>query len=536
MRNKRSKHIKPNASLEATAMSGGKVFVVAVWIILLASIGLKVFKADVSGITYDESMTSMRYCDSVERAVTSFDRENESSTNNHLLNSIFIHYAKKYFGSYEHYIRIPSLIAGIVFSLSIFYIIRKSVGSKLICLAGVGSVLLVPMVFDYSLLARGYAFGLAGIYGGVAFVIYLLGHKIRYRYWFLPAVVMIAINYLCLGAMMSSLIILVCLNAVFVLFYCYKIVDAGGRWLRLIIYNSVTILAGTAGSVFYLYRHIYLDVINSRSLAKIAKRWHGWNSLGKYLDELILQNVLKSDTDIGTIVFYIMAIMVVCSILYYAYIAIRKFSREGFRQVMQSDSAASFMLAFSSISIAAIIVVCGIFKRSPGLLRSQVFLIPLVLIWAMVLLDQFADRIKVSKVKMTFIVLTSLLFATIAVGNIPSPYHVMSSSMSGPALRKLKGINAVHPWSITFSKDYRLCYMGFVYYRQFDYNFKMAPGGSSFKGPGVSDIFICGYSEAEKGSVCLDEKYFKELGCALLVHPGLAKSGAIDDSRLSVIE
>ena len=191
---------------------------------------------------------------------------------------------------------------------------------------------------------------------------------------------------------------------------------------------------------------------------------------------------------------------------------------------------------FSNIYIITIIIYCGAFKRSPGLLRSQVFLIPVLLVWAMVLLDQFAGRIKPAKAKMMLVVLISVLFAAITVRNIPSPRRTLPSSMSGPALRKLKGINAAHPWSITFSEDYRLCYMGFSYYKQFDYKFRMAQGGAFVKGPGFSDIFICRHSDSPKGSVCLDENYFKEFNCALLVHPKLAESGRIDRSRLSVIK
>ncbi len=520
----------------ADKKSKWNTLVILMWVVLLASIGFKIFKADVSGITYDESLTQMRYCDSVETAVTSFDRGNASSTNNHLLNSILIHYARKYFSSYEHYIRIPSLTAGIVFSLSMFYIVRKSVSSGLICLTGLGAILFVPFVFDYSLLARGYSLALAGLYGGIAFIIYLLGHKIRYRYWFLPAFVMIGINFLCLGSMISSLIMLVCLNAVFVLFYCYKIVEGSEYRLRLIIYNGVTIVAGTAGSVYYLYRHIYLDVINSRSLAKISGRWRGWSSLGQYFNDLVLRGVFKVHRDIGMILFYVFSALILLSIGYFVFIAIRKFSRGEFNRLAKSDSNVSFMMVLSSTCIVTIIVYCGVFKRSPGLLRSQVFVVPMLLLWAMVLLDQFVCRIKRVKVKIMLAVLVSVLFATITVRNIPSLRRINSVSMSGPALRKLKEINAAHPWSITFSRRYRLSYMGFLYYRQFDYNFRMASGGSSVKGLGASDIFICGYSRSPKGSVCLDENYFKEFGCALLVHPELAESGWIDKSRLSVIE
>ena len=78
-----------------------KVFVFLFFLILLSSVALKIYKADRTGIIYDESLTFQRYCDSVRTALTSFDPASASSTNNHLLNSIFIHYAHKYFNFYE---------------------------------------------------------------------------------------------------------------------------------------------------------------------------------------------------------------------------------------------------------------------------------------------------------------------------------------------------------------------------------------------------------------------------------------------------
>ncbi|RKY05827.1 MAG: hypothetical protein DRP65_12585, partial [Planctomycetota bacterium] len=169
--------------------------------VLLCTVGLKIYKADRTGIIYDESLTFQRYCDSVHTALTSFDPDSASSTNNHLLNSIFIHYARRWFGFYEHFIRIPSLLAGIVFSLAAAYIIYKTIDSGPMRVVSLAMVLLVPFVFDYSYLARGYAFGLAGIYAEIAFVLWLLEHKMPLRFWPIVAVVISALNFLAFGSM-----------------------------------------------------------------------------------------------------------------------------------------------------------------------------------------------------------------------------------------------------------------------------------------------------------------------------------------------
>ena len=127
-----------------------KVFVFLFFMILLSSVALKIYKADRTGIIYDESLTFHRYCDSVRTALTRFDPDDASSTNNHVLNSIFIHYAQRCFGFYEHFIRIPSLLAGIVFSLTVAYIIYKTIHSGPMRVVSLAMVSLVPFVFDYS--------------------------------------------------------------------------------------------------------------------------------------------------------------------------------------------------------------------------------------------------------------------------------------------------------------------------------------------------------------------------------------------------
>jgi len=289
-------------------------------------------------------------------------------------------------------------------------------------------------------------------------------------------------------------------------------------------------------SLYFLYRHIYKDIIESRSLAKISKYWQGWSSLGEYFDDLIMKSVFKTQEGFGKVLFYIFASLVLCSIVYHICMAIKRYRSNEIGRLFKEASPLSFILMFTSISILGVIIYCGVFKRSPGLLRSQVFLIPLFLIWGIFLIDLFIVKFKPKYVRYILTVIVFALFITITVRNFPPLYRAKNASMSGPTVRKLKKINAEYPWSITFSHKYRYCYMGFAYYYQFGYKFRLGPGGSYFKEPGHSDIYICRPGSAPKGSICLDRKYFEKLNCVLLVHPELAKSGIIDRSRLSVIE
>ena len=150
-----------------------------------------------------------------------------TTTNNHVLNSVLMYYAHKYFSFYEHFIRIPSLSAGIMFSLSIAYVVYKTVRSRALQVAALALVSLVPFVFNYSFLARGYSFALAGIFAEIAFVLWLFDHKIKFRYWPIPVVVISLMNFLAFGAMLSSILLLAAFNITFILLYSPKAFSNG---------------------------------------------------------------------------------------------------------------------------------------------------------------------------------------------------------------------------------------------------------------------------------------------------------------------
>ncbi|MBW2664572.1 MAG: hypothetical protein JRD93_22010, partial [Deltaproteobacteria bacterium] len=150
---------------------------------------------------FDERANYVIYARSLDTAVGRFD-----STNNHVLNSVFMYYAHKFFNFYEHFIRIPSLFAGVMFSLSIAYIVYKTIKSKALQIVSLGLISLVPFVFDYSYLARGYAFALGGIYTAIAFALWLLDHKIRFRYWPVPVLIISLMDFLVLGSMLSAVL------------------------------------------------------------------------------------------------------------------------------------------------------------------------------------------------------------------------------------------------------------------------------------------------------------------------------------------
>jgi hypothetical protein len=98
-------------------------------------------------------------------------------------------------------------------------------------------------------------------------------------------------------------------------------------------------------------------------------------------------------------------------------------------------------------------------------------------------------------------VLALLVLATLR--NLPSPYRMGGSTLSGPVLRKLKAIDPEKTWNIAFSQEMRLFYMGFAYYKQFDYKFNFARQGKY-------DVLICRKNEKPAGAVILNWAPFSD--------------------------
>ncbi len=507
---------------------GRKVFFVLFFVVLLSTIGLKIYKADRAGISYDESLTFQRYCDSVHTALTSFDPADASSTNNHVLNSIFIHYAQKYFSFYEHFIRIPSLLAGVVFSLALAYIIYKTIHSGAMRVASLALVSLVPFVFDYSYLARGYAFGLAGIYAEIAFVLWLLEHKMPLRWWPIPALVISLMNFLAFGSMMSSMITLAGFNAVFILLYAPKIFRDVSNRLKPVILNLASISALTCVSVFLLYRRIYKNILGGRAMVKINKGWKGWHSLVDYLHNLLVRKVFGPSDSIGMIIFWAAIGLLAVGIVFGIY-KFRKAIKAGlWREYLKLDSGRSFILVVTGVVVIILFVYSVILHRSPGLprrVRSQIFLIPMVLTSGLIILDRLVCgvRKKTTGWVVHAAVITIVLLVTLR--NLPSPYRMGGSTLSGPVLRKLKAIDPEKTWNIAFSEKMKLFYMGFLYYRQFDYKFNIVRQGKY-------DLLICREEERPKGAVSLNWAPFSDSNSQVVINCPLPADRVVIEAQL----
>jgi len=197
---------------------GRRIFYAIFLLVVVFSIGIRIYKADFAGITYDERANFALFGDSLDSALKVY-----TTTNNHVLNSVFMYCAHKYFRSYEHFIRIPAVLAGIFFVLALAYIVRKLIQSEVLRISSMGLISLVPFVVDYSIMARGYTYGLAGTFIQIALIIWLLDHKVRTVFWWMPVVIISLMNFVAFGAILSSILLLAAINLTFVFLYSNKI-------------------------------------------------------------------------------------------------------------------------------------------------------------------------------------------------------------------------------------------------------------------------------------------------------------------------
>src|SRR5688572_19746561 len=117
--------------------------------------GISVYRAATQSITHDEAVTYERYCSGpFYRLVSSSD------ANNHVLHSLLCRCSIGLFGTSELALRLPSVVAGLLFLTAIARIGWRVWGASLATPVAVLLLGLNPFVLDYLSAARGYSLAL----------------------------------------------------------------------------------------------------------------------------------------------------------------------------------------------------------------------------------------------------------------------------------------------------------------------------------------------------------------------------------------
>lgn len=504
------------------------IFAALFVLIMLVSVGLRIYKARYAGMTYDETRTFYHYGNDLNKALHSY-----TSTNNHILNSVMIYYAYRWFGDLEHFIRLPSLIAGIWFVLVTSYIVLKTVKNDVLRLVALAWAISVPLVFDYSYLARGNAMALAAIYSQIAFTIYLLDHKVRFRFFWAPALFIAAMNFIAFGAMLSSALTQAAFNLCYCLIYCHHTISLRpqasesisrarflGRWSLNSFLNSITILIASACMLYPLY-HGVLDSATSKVVRVSSKAVNsGYPDFAKYIYKLLGGSIFRPDDLIGKIIFAaVMLLIVVCPafFIWKFYKAAR--NRQAISYINKPD-AGNLVILVTALTVAFLFVYNVVFGRVLALTRYHVYIIPVFVLSVVIVIDRFFDSFKETSILKLARKCTAVLLITAILHNLPSHINVLNGSMSisRPLLVRLKKKDPDKAWKISFSKKMRYYYMGFTYYMRSGYKFSLR-----FQGP--PDVVVLGKNEElPKNAISVDRVFFDKAGCAVVFNrPGVNK-------------
>lgn len=485
-------------------------------LILLGIIGFKIYKADRTGVIFDESRTFRSYASSVDKALTSYSRPN-----NHVLNSICIYYAHKYFSNYEHFVRIPSLTAGICFSLALSYIIYKTIHAHAIRIVSLVMISLVPFVFDYSFLARGYALALGAIFIEIALVIRFLEHRIKFRYWWLPVLVISAMNFIAFGAMLSSILFLAAFNFIFIVLYSPKLFREPPRWRISVLVNLICIPIIFIVANLLLYRKLYTQIAQSIDTQSTKGRPYF-----TYVHNLLIGRVFPRPDTAGQIVFYGFITLIAIALLYRIYKFRHKFMRITEWKKLDCSSSQSFIFLVTIAFLVIMFIYNVILSKPLGYARNQVFLIPLVLLCVMLILDKFACDLGKKSIRTVTLIIIMVFTIWATLRHLPRTDNAGSQSMSVHLLRKLKAIDPDKTWNIAFSKELHNHSLGVIYYQQFDkYRFRWTRADQC-------DIYVCKPEELSGRVYCLEQDFFHRFGCVV----AFAKPINPDGTKIKLLE
>ncbi len=581
MKNTKRRKVKPKPKVELQTLSkpdrllvwSRRAWIILFLLVLLFSLGLKIYKADYTGLIYDEVLTFQDYGHSFQEAVGSF-----KSTNNHILNSVFVYFGYTLFGSYIHFVRIFSLSSGILFSLSLAYVIYKTISSNALRVAALVWISFIPVVFDYTYYARGYAYMLAVMMLQFALILFLLEHKIHMRNFWIPALAFSLLNFLSLGALLSSVLLIAAMNLTFVCFYAPRIYrDARNRW-QPIVYTGVTTALITFVLVFLLYHKVYDKIFENSEYLKISKEWHGWPTFVGLFRRVFLVQVFQGRLSWERYGWGIALILmgVAAGVCFYRFVrtvrhnAAKSFwTRAEFRHLMLLVAGGCWLtlifwgvlreinlgtgayktILILSIFFSAIVLVwqsvfqihlarnlilivtvfCWlitifyglILDKSIGLVRNNVHFIPLMILSGAILADRWLGCVPKPVWRH---VLTGVCFCGMIIllaRNPVSPYYSYSrgASISRPLLRKLKELDPTKTWIIAFHPERAAWRLPFGYYgyhtkfyTHYRMNFRLVIPYTR------GDVEIYPLDKAPPNANYLDRDYFAKANCAVVIN------------------
>jgi len=479
-------------------------------IVLLLGIGFRVYKMHCTGIIADEARTYRNFCQDLQTAVTNF-----KSTNNHILNSVFIVLTRAVLGKYEHFIRIPTLLFGALFCIAVTYIIHKTICSSVLKIVLLLFILLNWFLVDLTYLARGYSIALGATFTGIAVLINLSSRAAEHvKVNWLVVIFLIVMNFLAFGSMLSSFSIVVCINIAYLILAIFISMRLGRKALIHAIIRVIVIVLGSVLSLYLLYHQVYSKIM------EISEAWQVEPFLD-YMKKVLWHPLVY--IDISWIkynkLFYnaSLALLVVCVVICLSAFFLRLKTRK--KRFPSLTSPALVILLLSGAVLLLMFIQSVVFGRSLGMPRNGVFLLTLALISSGILMDRAANAL--ARIKLLSFLLSSASVVSLAIMcffNLPSPravdvrpYDWGKQSLVGPLVRMLRQIDPDKIWEVKLGPHFGPLHSPMQYYREFGYNAKQI-------GAKEWDVFICPEHSPNSRFVYFGNEYFGDHHCRIVVN------------------
>lgn len=514
---RKAKHLKSPSvdSGQPHTKAARAAFFITVGIVVFAIV-LRGFKALQTGIIYDEVYTVMNFGQHFRDAMTLYKNPN----NNHILNSILINVNRALFGEHESFYRYHTVFFGALYCISMMYLVWALVCDRLLRIGFVALLTLQWFVFDLSFLARGYSIALAGIYGAMALLVWLQKRKVKASFIWVPVAILIVMNFLAMGSMLSVALLLLVINGCYVLLFSHRVFKEEPKPLRPMLIHLIAVPVGSALSLYLLYQYIWRDIVAART--KFGKML-----LTKHLKEVLWVNMPAGTQIWSQVVYGLFLILTAAALLCAVYVLVktRRTERMSFLNLKRPQS---FVFLITVLFFIGLYVYRNIFKMSLGYPRNGVFLIPLFLLTCGIVLDAACG------------LLTAVRLRTIAAGGIcvvtimltvsawPSlsavkVYNWEIQSIAGPLIRNLKTIDPHRRWKVVLTQKTKNMNLPLQYYQLIGYPVQRV-GGNDF------DVAVTHQSEDIRGGGFYRQDFYGDFDCRILLNPAVIQQYSLQQS------
>lgn len=410
-----------------------------------------VIKAHRTGVTHDEAYTVDHFSSSLFNAWATY-----TAPNNHLLNSLAVHYAAEMFPGYEHNLRLPALLSGALALLCWGGIVRWTIEDRWIRCA---TFLFLPLnfyFFDLMYLARGYTFA----HSAMLLFLLLTILYVRGAVALAPVVMFLALcNVVALGSILSHVLVMMPLNAVFLWSVWRRRAGQFEAYDRRTAWCRGALDALLAGIIVVAVSALGLGIVYAQVIDHLGGLLHDpsrvrfWPFSASLVQQWFSLGILQS-----WLLFFCLACLIARRLCDWRQWTFDWRAIHPSRVVVCGFGLTVFLTWF---------YIDGLGRRI-GYPRNLSFFLPLLILFVGVIVDAGVGDLR--RGARTFLLaILSLALAPALLRNLPSlnGIHIEKwnqQTCSAPLAKALTEIDPVRTWNIHFSEEARFAYRTMNYY------------------------------------------------------------------------